>query len=83
MLLKTKQKPRHTHTYAATNRDIANMHRDTYLFLRGYGIWMVRCKDGALDIQTDCNVFAVHGIGVEYNLIAESGHQSDVDNMRN
>ena len=50
------------------------MHRDTYLFLRGYDIRVVRCKDGALGIQTDCDVFAMHGIRVEYNLIAEGGH---------
>ena len=79
----TKQKPPHIHIYATTNRDIVNMHRDTYLFLRGHDIRVVRCKDGALGVQTDCYVFAVHGILVEYNLVAESGHQSDVDNMRN
>ena len=58
------------------------MHRDTYLFLRGHDIRVVGCKDGALDIQTNCYVFTLHGIGVDYNIVAESIHQSDADNMR-
>ena len=58
------------------------MHRDTSLCFRRHDIREVRCKDGALGIQTYCYVFAMHGIRVEYNLVAESRHQSDVDNMR-